>query len=143
MQSVDYDFLATRGPRVEFTDVIDERDKELKEKCRTQYLLRSRLTNEIEGSGDMLLINHWNEIAKLRKEINDGFTEQREAASGALVEKFSQALAAFEEAITEMTTEEMLTSENHLLRAVGKRVQQGTPKKCRAQKGTSKKNSSK
>lgn len=126
MKSVNIDLLDTKGPKVEFMDVHTEDDTRLKEQCRTQYLLRSRLNREIEirKDHDPIFHNLWEDIADLRKKINDGFTKQREAADDALLQKLMAAITDFEEAIAEMPAEEMLTSANHLLRALGKRLQQ-------------------
>lgn len=143
MRRIKYDFLDKKGPKVEFLDEI--KNEALEEQCRMQYHLRMAHNAELdrlEGPEGEKLSKTWESINTLRKQINDGFTKDREKQSGSLIEQFYQAVDQLKTALLEMTTDEMLTSENRLLRFIGSRIQQEGAKQCREQRNTTSPSSS-
>jgi len=138
MRRVEYDFLNKKGPRIEFQE--ETKDEALEENCRMQFHLRmgfGATIGQISNTEERTRVQReWDTINDLRKHINEGFAQQREKYSGSLVERFYSAVEQLEQALLDMTTEEMLTSDNRLLRTIGQRIQQEGPNKCQEQKSS-------
>lgn len=122
MKTFSFSIADDRGPKLSLTE---KRNEDLQALCIKQNKRRATLKKLILASNESEILSEWEEICSLREVINDRFESERLSAVGDTNEKFLAAVDELLEKLKNASTEELLTSDNYVLREIGKRIQEG------------------